>query len=533
MKGSQAIHSGISRAEAIDLLWKLKHLSDNKLSLEVPHVHFNMLLVDPAYRAEIIAMALNANCKRVRELAQRIHDANLEGQLISNHAQSNVRVLPKKALTPPAPSPRLPQREVAETASMTGDRRRDLAVKEHIVKQDIVSNEKWQAGQVYVLEGIIYVSEGAVLSIDAGVTIKGTPGSALVVTRGSQLLARGTKSKPIVFTSSAEKRLRQPGDWGGVVLLGNASMNEISAQIEGIDPSEVRGQYGGNVENSSCGVLEYVRIEYAGFALHANNELNGLTLGACGTNTVIHNVQVHKAMDDGIELFGGGVDLKNIVITGAGDDGLDWDKGCHGRVQFMVVQQDVDRGDNAIEGDSHDNDLASYPRSEPTLANLTLVGGFSKDKAQRGIVLRRGTGGHFENVLLTGFSAEAIDIRGAESAQNARRGVLTFKALMIFNTGKDGNMFFQDERNTDDDKGFDEKAYFSNTERVRLGLNPGLSARMLAKHNFSPRHLDLLQREVASKPVQGEFWDDGAQYIGAVPAQAKRTWLAGWTRFTD
>ncbi|MEJ2755525.1 MAG: hypothetical protein P8104_06765 [Gammaproteobacteria bacterium] len=409
----------------------------------------------------------------------------------------------------------------------------DLAVKEHIVKQDIVSNEKWQAGQVYVLEGIIYVSEGAVLSIDAGVTIKGTPGSALVVTRGSQLLARGTKSKPIVFTSSAEKRLRQPGDWGGVVLLGNASMNEISAQIEGIDPSEVRGQYGGNVENSSCGVLEYVRIEYAGFALHANNELNGLTLGACGTNTVIHNVQVHKAMDDGIELFGGGVDLKNIVITGAGDDGLDWDKGWHGRVQFMVVQQDVDRGDNAIEGDSHDNDLASYPRSEPTLANLTLVGGFSKDKAQRGIVLRRGTGGHFENVLLTGFSAEAIDIRGAESAQNARRGVLTFKALMIFNTGKDGNMFFQDERNTDDDKGFDEKAYFSNTERVRLGLNPGLSARMLAKHNFSPRHLDLLQREVASKPVQGEFWDDGAQYIGAVPAQAKRTWLAGWTRFTD
>ncbi|MEJ2755526.1 MAG: hypothetical protein P8104_06770 [Gammaproteobacteria bacterium] len=101
MKGSQAIHSGISRAEAIDLLWKLKHLSDNKLSLEVPHVHFNMLLVDPAYRAEIIAMALNANCKRVRELAQRIHDANLEGQLISNHAHEHDGAVSRSKTTRP------------------------------------------------------------------------------------------------------------------------------------------------------------------------------------------------------------------------------------------------------------------------------------------------------------------------------------------------------------------------------------------------------------------------------------------------
>lgn len=133
-------------------------------------------------------------------------------------------------------------------------------------------------------------------------------------------------------------------------MLGSAPVNRADAQIEGVPHGDTRGAFGGSDAGSSCGIMEYTRIEFAGFEVYANNELNGLTLGGCGDGTIVRHVQVHRALDDGIEVFGGTVDLQNIVITGAGDDSLDWDMGWRGRVQFLAIQQHADTGDNAFEG---------------------------------------------------------------------------------------------------------------------------------------------------------------------------------------
>jgi hypothetical protein len=361
--------------------------------------------------------------------------------------------------------------------------------------------------------------------------VQGRPGSALLVTRDGSIQARGTALAPIVFTSSALAGKRKAGDWGGLVLLGNAPVNTADAQIEGLNAGDTRGMFGGSDPRDNCGVLEYVRVEFAGYEVYANNELNGLTLGGCGSKTIIRHVQVHRALDDGIEIFGGTVDLRHILITGAADDSLDWDMGWTGRVQFLQIQQYSGVGDNAFEADNREGDYQAEPISEPTLYNVTLLGMNSQEKYQRGMTLRRGTGGHFNNMIISGFSGEAIDIKDAETVARIDQGKMSFAGLMMSDIGLDGTHFFAEEfGDQNDDGGFDEAAYIS--EGASLGINP-----QFLKVTQSESEPDY--RVAASSPAkdnavavpQGEFWDEAANYRGAIRPGAVVTWIDGWTAF--
>jgi hypothetical protein len=310
-------------------------------------------------------------------------------------------------------------------------------------------------------------------------------------------------------------------------------VNQADAHIEGVPANDTRGAFGGDDADGSCGVLEYARIEFAGFEVYANNELNGLTLGGCGSGTIVRHVQVHRSLDDGVEMFGGTANLRHVLITGAGDDSLDWDWGWRGRVQFLIAQQHPNSGDNAFEADNNGNQHDAEPMSEPVMYNVTLVSPRSHTRHHRAMTLREGTGGHFHNLFLHGFSGEAVDIKDAVTVGNLDNGRLSFEALAINDIGGRGISYFEDESGTaDDDGGLDEAAYFRDTVGARFAVDPQFSRDVSSTVNpdFAPGGTSAL-KDGAVAPPQGEFWDESALYIGAIRPGAARDWTDGWTDF--
>ena len=214
-----------------------------------------------------------------------------------------------------------------------------------VISADITANTTWSANNVYELNGTIFVRNNATLTIPAGTLIKSNAVAAsLIVTRGAKLNAIGTASSPIVFTSKNAVGSRNRGDWGGIVLLGKGRYNVNGGVnfIEGISQT-VETQFGGGLtptNDDSSGTLKYVRIEFAGYVFSPNNELNGLTMGACGSGTTIDYVQVSYSNDDSFEWFGGSVDCKHLVALAGLDDDFDTDNGYNGRVQFGLSIKD-------------------------------------------------------------------------------------------------------------------------------------------------------------------------------------------------
>jgi hypothetical protein len=310
------------------------------------------------------------------------------------------------------------------------------------VSEPITTATTWTKDKKYILKSIIHV-DNAVLTIEPGTTIAGDRGSAIIVTRTGQLIAEGTAAAPIVFTANFPEGMRGVGNnnWGGVLMNGKAAINVTGGdnKAEGL-ADEPRNRYGGGAtpDNAhSCGKLRYVRIEFAGQPLSANDELNGLTLNACGTGTVVDYVQVHRGIDDGIELFGGSVNMKHLVVTGSDDDGLDWDQGWTGKAQFLVVQQLPGRGNHGIEADSNRASQDAMPRSSPTLFNVTLVGRApdSSDPGEgrsRGMVLRVGTAGLINNAIVTNFNDWAMFVDGSNSQARWTDGSLGVKNSIFF-----------------------------------------------------------------------------------------------------
>lgn len=230
----------------------------------------------------------------------------------------------------------------------------------------------------YTLKGYVYVTNRANLTIAAGSVIVGDTivKGALIVERNSRLFAEGTQTEPVVFTSGRPAGSRLPGDWGGIILLGNAPTNHATTPIiEG----GVNAQYGGSVANDNSGVLKYVRIEFAGIASDPGSEINGLTLGGVGSGTTIENVQVSFGNDDAYEFFGGTVNAKNLVALATADDDFDFDNGYSGKIQFAVSMRKpdfVDGGDagNGIECDNNAGSTTATPRTRPQLSNFTIIG---------------------------------------------------------------------------------------------------------------------------------------------------------------
>lgn len=275
------------------------------------------------------------------------------------------------------------------------------------------------AANDYVLEGGVYIGDdnkmNSELFIEPGVKIMGQSGADfLVVTRGSKIYAQGTATAPIVFTS-AKTSGRKRGEWGGLVLNGNARINacKAGATVCEAEGEGGTGKYGGNDDDDSTGILKYVRVEFAGFPVSPDNELNGITFNAIGRNTLVDYIQVHMNADDGIEFFGGTVGVKHVVLTRNEDDSLDWDFGWRGRAQFVYIQQAEDAADNGFESDNNKSPQNAEPRSLPTISNVTMIGGGSK--GSYGMLLRKGTGAHLSNMLITGFAKAGIDIDDEET----------------------------------------------------------------------------------------------------------------------
>ncbi|MBX2796340.1 MAG: serine/threonine protein kinase [Myxococcales bacterium] len=387
----------------------------------------------------------------------------------------------------------------------------------------LVGDVTWTADQPYVLDDIVFVEEGT-LTLQPGVTVLGRQGSALVITTSARLRAQGRPDAPIVFTSDRPEGRRAAGDWGGLVLLGRAPVNLTDASIEGL-PDTVPGAYGGPDTQSNCGALEYVRVEFAGFEAWADNELNGLTLGGCGSRTIVRHVQVHRTLDDGVELFGGTVDLANVVVTVPGDDGLDWDLGWTGRAQFLVIQLGDEGGDNAIEADNRADQPDATPRSAPVLSHVTLVGSRAPGVAQRGIALRGGTAGVLQNLLVADFRQDALDVGDRATAEQARLGTLRMGPAVLHRIGADGTTWFPTE--DDDDGGLDEGLW----ARTTVGVDPKLLSGEGVRR-FVPQPGSVLSKGATPLPDE-EFWDPGATWIGAIRPGAQRTWMDGWTSFAE
>ncbi|MDP4870091.1 MAG: hypothetical protein NWR95_04665, partial [Gammaproteobacteria bacterium] len=250
------------------------------------------------------------------------------------------------------------------------------------------------------------VADKVKLTIDAGTTIFATEGAAaLTVRRGGMIFANGSKDHPIIMTSELDVEgidaLNTRGAWGGLVVSGSATLN--SADGFGVNEG-VGDTYGGGTsprDNDNSGALTYLQIKYAGYAFSPTNELNSLALSGVGNSTIVDFVQTHNGADDGIELYGGTVNAKHLLMTGTDDDALDWVLGYSGKLQHILVDQ-TNAGDNCIEADNLSANPTATPRSMPTVSNLTCVGSSGMSSNGHAFELKAGTGMKLSNVVLGG-----------------------------------------------------------------------------------------------------------------------------------
>lgn len=408
------------------------------------------------------------------------------------------------------------------------------------VTADITADTTWSKKNVYVLKQLTYVASGT-LTIEAGTTVLGDSASALIVSRGAKLVASGTATEPIVFTSSLPvgQRGGPQGDWGGLVFLGRAVINTMGGEnnAEGLvdDP---KNKYGGTDDAYDCGTLKYVRVEFAGRPLSANNELNGITLNACGSATTIDYVQVHRGVDDGIELFGGTVNMKHLVITGSDDDGLDWDKGWTGKAQFVVTAQIPGRGNHGIEADNDATNPALTPRSAPTLFNVTLVGRnpdtAASEGPSRGLILRAGTAGKLSNMVVMNFTDKGFIVDGNPSKEQWTLGALAVSHSLFFQNPTMGVLDYMAPLKADGgvaDNGFNEPTELAAPSlNNRFDIDPKLAApTSVSAPSFKPLADSSVLMGGATPPNDG-FFDSSATFIGAV---GTTDWTAGWTAYPE
>ncbi|MFN3402898.1 MAG: hypothetical protein ACK40G_02310 [Cytophagaceae bacterium] len=276
------------------------------------------------------------------------------------------------------------------------------------------------ASKKYLIRNQVFVREGKVLTIPAGTIIKGekkTKGT-LVIDRGGKIIAEGTATNPIIFTSNQEAGERDKGDWGGIVMLGNANVNQNNPKIEGITPEVSYGTFNSTAnDDENSGILKYVRIEYAGIALTPNNETNSLTMGGIGRGTTIEYVQVTYGGDDGFEWFGGTVNGKYLVSHGIWDDDFDVDFGYTGKVQYALAIRDPfnadQSGSNGFECDNDGNGTTAQPYTAGIFSNVTIIGpqfdstlsasSHYSGNYQHAMHLRRRTAVSIFNSVIAGF----------------------------------------------------------------------------------------------------------------------------------
>lgn len=301
------------------------------------------------------------------------------------------------------------------------------------VSSDITTNTTWATGTIVSLQNKIYVKNNAVLTIQPGVIIRGDKATqgTLLIAKGSKIIAQGTASSPIIFTSGEAVGSRAEGDWGGIVILGNAVNNQPGgvANIEGIVVS-TDSEYGGTNDQDSSGVFSYVRIEFPGIAFQPNKEINGLTFGSVGSKTKVDHVQVSFSGDDSFEFFGGTVDAKYLIAFRGLDDDFDTDFGYRGRLQFGLIIRDADLSDaagdsNGFESDNDATGSASTPRTQAVFSNFTSIGPLrngtvtlpSGEKFERAFYIRRNSAISVFNSIATSWD-KGVYLKDAGTVDN-------------------------------------------------------------------------------------------------------------------
>lgn len=323
--------------------------------------------------------------------------------------------------------------------------------------QTVLNDASIQAGQTLaisgevILDGLVFVEEGATLIIEPGTVVRGketpTTGdltSALIITRGARLYADGTAENPIIFTAETDD-LANPNDltyedrglWGGLLILGRARTNRgIDGQIEGIPSTESRAAYGGSDDHDNSGVIRYVSLRHGGAELAPGDEINGVSLAAVGDQTILEHVEVYANLDDGFEWFGGTVNSRYLVAAFCADDSFDYDEGFRGKNQFWLGLQSPDYAGRIGEHDGGTVDETGTPYATPWIYNATYIGaGVSaapQGDGDNALLFRDNAGGHYANSIITQYNGQAAgrgisveDIAGEDSRSRMEHGDLT------------------------------------------------------------------------------------------------------------
>ncbi|RLD24363.1 MAG: hypothetical protein DRI71_02785 [Bacteroidetes bacterium] len=291
-----------------------------------------------------------------------------------------------------------------------------------VVSGALTENTTWTADLIYELASKVVVEDGVTLTIEPGTIIKGRTGSgslatALLVARGGKIMANGTAAKPIIFTSIEDNieigqlagsnlGEEDKDKWGGLIILGKAPISaengDTEAQIEGIPPEDSFGLYGGSNATDNSGTMTYVSIRHGGAEIGAGNEINGLTLGGVGNGTTLDNIEIFATLDDGIEFFGGTVNVSNLIISYQGDDGVDIDQNYAGTVDNFLVMHGGSGTDEGLEIDGPEgetNKSGLFTLKNGTVSSLGGVDAGTpadlKSKAQ----------GTIQNVIFLSYAA--------------------------------------------------------------------------------------------------------------------------------
>ena len=311
-----------------------------------------------------------------------------------------------------------------ETPDVPGGNEEETIVLEGSITEDVTL----ERGKTYELSGAYMVEEGATLNIEPGVKIVAKYDDVvdyILIKQGAKINAVGTQSEPIVMTSEQE----EPGAWGGIHICGRAHTNAEGGQ----GSSEIGGAvYGGNDDSDNSGTLQYVRVEYTGYAFDEEHEANGISFYGVGDGTTVDHCTAYKGSDDGFEFFGGSVNISNMVVTDCSDDSFDWTEGWNGTATNLIAVQESEDAlgyacDCLIEADNNENNFDATPISSPTISNALFIGNGAEGK---GVHLRRGTQVKMDNVQIYG-KTDALYVESAQTENFLLDGTSTMANVKI------------------------------------------------------------------------------------------------------
>ncbi len=405
------------------------------------------------------------------------------------------------------------------------------ALPNNITESRTLTNDR-----AYTIQGIVVVRNNAVLTVEPGTFIIGQPGSqppsVLLIATNGRLVAEGTRSRPIIMTSSQPIGQRQRGDWGGLLMLGLARINDPSGQlsIEGL-PDLPETKYGGTNDAHNCGSLKYVRVEFAGALLRPNEETNSFTWGACGTGSKGEYLQAHYGLDDSFEWFGGINDAKYLVGTYGADDYIDGQIGWRGRVQHAVMVANDDLSNRGIEMDNYERDFAARPLGTASIYNVSFIGGGARgfDEADSPcLYFRRGAGGSYGNLLCYNWITRTMGGANIDSIQpNVTAGTFKLNGVLSWDNGKVSN----NRQNTLTDQFIpDFLTYVNNGTFPNVVLANPLLRRPVERSDpdFRPTLGSPVYRPGWVAPPDDGFFDQWVTWIGGF---GEFNWAEEWTTF--